>query len=203
MITFSFFSTSLLIILLPGPGAIYTISTGLTLGKRKSIIAALGCTLGIIPHLSLGIIGMFIFTVLNNKTVYVLQMLGGLYLIYLGINMIISSNKVIISSNNNGIKNYQIIVQAILINLLNPKLTLFFLSFLPQFLNMNDSDNLQKSIILGLVFMVLTFIIFAIYGQLSGIFNQFVKEQPKRIINIQRIFGMLFIAFALKLMLPF
>jgi threonine/homoserine/homoserine lactone efflux protein len=160
----------------------------------------LGCTLGIIPHLSLSIVGMFLFTVINDKTIYMIQIFGCLYLVYLGINMIKSSNEIVLLNTNSSLKNHHIIFQAILINLLNPKLTLFFLSFLPQFLNTHDNNNLHKSIILGLIFMLLTFIIFVIYGQLAGIFNQFIKNHPKRMINIQRILGALFIVFSLKLM---
>lgn len=114
--------------------------------------------------------------------------------------MIKSSNEIVLLNTNSSLKNHHIIFQAILINLLNPKLTLFFLSFLPQFLSTHDNHNLHKSIILGLIFMLLTFIIFVIYGQLASIFNQFIKNHPKRMINIQRILGALFIVFALKLM---
>lgn len=201
MISLSFITTSLLIILLPGVGAIYTLSTGLTLGKGKGVVAAIGCTLSIIPHLCLGIIGIFIVTLLNPRIIFSLQILGGCYLIYLGLKMIISTNDIELTNTSLRTKNSKIIIQAILINLLNPKLTLFFLSFLPQFLDPKVSNNLENTIVLGLVFTLLSLVIFIFYGLLAGSLKHIIEEKPKSLILVQRVFGMIFIVFALRLML--
>ena len=200
MITLSFITTSLIIILLPGSGAVYTISIGLTLGRLKSILAALGCIVGIIPHLIVGIMSIFIFSTLNGPLISFIQVIGGLYLIYLGIMMFKASKITFTLKQNKDVKNNRIIFQAILITLLNPKLTLFFLSFLPQFINLNSNDSLIQSIVLGLVFMLLTFIIFVIYGTLASHFTNYIYEYPHRYTYVQRIFGIFLILFSLKIL---
>lgn len=126
MNTFSFLITSFIIILIPGTGVTYTISTGITKGKRASIFAALGCTMGIIPHLCVSIALSSFVMKMNNKAFLVLKLIGAIYLLYLGIGMIISKTSFELTNSKSEGKASTIIRSGILINLLNPKLTLFF-----------------------------------------------------------------------------
>ena len=94
-----------------------------------------------------------------------------------------------------------VIRQGILINLLNPKLTLFFFSFLPQYVRGTEGQFVIQSAVLGVAFMMMTFIVFAIYGLLAGTARSWLSKSEKRIAILQKIFGTVFIGFALKLAL--
>lgn len=199
MQSYSFIITSLIIVLLPGTGVLYTISNGLTNGKKSSIIAAFGCTLGIIPHIVLSIYLSSFLLKMNEKTFFILKILGSIYLLYLGINMFISTTKLDLNNNPNESSAITIILRAILINLLNPKLTLFFFSFLPQYISSHSVNYIQNALLLGLGFMLITLIVFIIYGLLASFIKSLFMNNNKRIKYIQKIFAVIFIIFSIKL----
>ena len=198
MNTISFLITSVIIILLPGTGVTYTISIGLTKGKRAGIIAALGCTIGIIPHLGASITLSSLIMKMNVVAFLIIQLIGVLYLIYLGINMIRSTSGLKLSEPKVE-KTSTIIRSAILINLLNPKLTLFFFSFLPQYAKATNHNYIAECLFYGFLFMFLSLIIFIGYGLLAGFSNMFFMNSPKRISVLEKILGMIFIIFAVQL----
>lgn len=131
MNTYSFLITSLIIVLLPGTGVIYTISTGIMQGKKRSVIAAIGCTAGIIPHLVVSIVLSSLLMQMNETVYTVLRIAGVCYLLYLGIGMIFSQKTPGFEDAKTDRNTLSVICHGIMINLLNPKLTLFFFSFLP------------------------------------------------------------------------
>ena len=166
--TYTFLITSLIIILIPGTGVIYTISTGITEGRKKSLFAAVGCTLGIIPHLFMSITLSSLLMQMSNTFFTVIQLIGACYLLYLGAGMIFAKNKIDFEQSPLAHSTSGIIWRGLLINLLNPKLTLFFFSFLPQYISHGSKNYIQQGFILGLVFMLLTLLIFICYGILAG-----------------------------------
>lgn len=199
MNSFSFFITSFIIILIPGTGVIYTISTGITKGKRASMLAALGCTMGIIPHLCVSIALSSFLMEMNNKAFLVLKLIGAIYLLYLGIGMIISKTRLELTNSKSAGKVSTIIRSGIFINLLNPKLTLFFFSFLPQYVKSTSNNYTVECLLYGFAFMILTLLVFIAYGLLAGVTNKFFIYFPKRISLLQKIFGIIFIVFAIQL----
>ena len=199
MNTFSFLITSFIIILIPGTGVTYTISTGITKGKRASIFAAFGCTMGIIPHLCVSIALSSFIMKINNNAFFILKLLGAIYLLYLGIGMIISIPSFNLANSKSEKKVSTIIRSGILINLLNPKLTLFFFSFLPQYAKSTSGNYIIECLLYGFAFMVITLLVFIGYGLLAGIANKFFINSPKRISLLQKIFGIIFIVFAIQL----
>ena len=201
MDTYTFLITSLIIILIPGTGVIYTISLGITEGRKKSIFAALGCTAGIIPHLCISIALSSLLMQMNDKIFTVIKYIGALYLIYLGLGMIFSKGNVQFSETQAESHTPAIIRRGILINLLNPKLTLFFFSFLPQYVRSDSTNYMVKSSLLGILFMALTFIVFVGYGFLAGTAKTWLCQSHKRMALLQKCFGATFIAFAIKLAL--
>lgn len=201
MNTCSFVISSLIIVLLPGTGVIYTISNGLIKGKKESIIAAFGCTLGIIPHLILSIYLSSMLLKMSDKAFLILKVLGSIYLLYLGISMIITKVKINLDNKIQKEKSITIVGRAILINLLNPKLTLFFFSFLPQYISLNSKDYIKNNLILGLLFMLITLVVFIIYGLLASLMKSLIINSPKKLKYIQQIFGIIFIIFAINLSL--
>ena len=200
MNTSAFLITSLIIILIPGTGIIYTVSLGMSEGRKKAFFAALGCTAGILPHLCVSIVLSSLLMQMDDKVFLAVKYIGVLYLIYLGVGMIFSKGNVQFSEHHAESRASAIIRRGVLINLLNPKLTLFFFSFLPQYVT-DSSNYMIKSSLLGLLFMVLTFIVFIGYGFLAGTAKEWLCQSPKRMSFLQKYFGITFIAFAIKLAL--
>lgn len=200
MISLEFVLTSLLIVSMPGTGVIYTVSTGITGSRKDSIVAAVGCTAGIIPHIAASIIGLSAIFHTSALVFQVVKMIGVVYLLYLGIGMIRNKGGLQI---NEGIKEsaYMIIGKGVLINLLNPKLTLFFFSFLPQFIDNSANSYLYQMTVLSIFFMVVTFIVFILYGFLANYFKNFIVSSPNVMRRIQQSFGIIFIGLAAKLAL--
>lgn len=201
MNTYSFIISSLMIILIPGTGVMYTLSTGITKGKKASILAAFGCTAGIIPHLCASVVLSSLLVKMSNEAFMILKLLGVLYLLYLGVGMVFSKTSPEFSNAKTVEKSATIIRHGILINLLNPKLTLFFFSFLPQYIDSNSKNYIIESIQYGFAFMMLTFAVFVGYGMLAGAAKTLLTNSPKRISLIHKLFGIIFIVFAIQLAL--
>ncbi|MEW9124751.1 MAG: LysE family translocator [Thermotaleaceae bacterium] len=168
MSTYNFFVTSLIIILIPGTGVAYTISEGISKGKRASLYATFGCMIGIIPHLCISMMLSSLLLSMSTTVFFIMKLVGSIYLLYLGMGMIFSKTEV---KKENVVAEKQpiwIIRRGVLINLLNPKLTLFFFAFLPQYVSTTDGAYIFQSGIYGLVFMLLTGVVFMGYGFLQA-----------------------------------
>lgn len=201
MSAYTFFITSLIIILIPGTGVIYTVSVGITNGKKTSVLAALGCTMGIIPHLCISIGLSSLLMKMSNEVFTVIKLAGALYLLYLGAGMMLSKTKLELEYAKSNSKPITIILRGILINLLNPKLTLFFFSFLPQYVSSDSKNYVFQSFILGLTFMLLTLGVFIGYGILAGTAKRLINSSQRRMVILQKCFGIVFVSFAIKLAL--
>lgn len=203
MNTITFILSSLIIILLPGTGVLYTIATALSHGKKAGLLAALACTAGIIPHLCLSISLSSCLLNMGSSIFYVIRIMGVCYLFYLGISMIISQCKKKAPDSAMHTEAFQtdhILLKGILINLLNPKLTLFFFSFLPQYVSSDRSHYVLNSLIAGLAFMVITLLVFAGYGLLASYARRFLTRSRRLSGNLQIGCGVLFLFFAIRLL---
>ncbi len=200
MVSLGFLATSLIVIIIPGTGVIYTVTTSLSGNKRSAFLAAFGCTLGILPHILAAILGISVILNTGAQIFKIIRIIGVLYLIYLGIGLLKAENGIKIGEKKKE-RPFLIITKAILINLLNPKLTLFFLSFLPQFIEPDSLNTRIEMISLSLVFMGLTFIIFCSYGLLANSFRSVLIKSPKLFNRIQQGFGIILIGFAGKIAL--
>lgn len=201
MSLYAFLITSLIIILIPGTGVVYTVSLGMSEGRKNSVFAALGCTAGILPHLCISIVLSSLFMQMDGRVFTVMKYMGALYLIYLGVGMILSRGNVQFAERRTESHAWDIVKRGILINLLNPKLTLFFFSFLPQYVSSDSANYMLRSSLLGILFMALTFIVFVGYGCLAGTAKRGLCQSPRRLSFLQKCFGITFIAFAVKLAL--
>ncbi len=195
-----FLLTSLIVVLLPGTGVIYTVSTGLSRGAEASIFAAAGCTMGIVPHLSASIFGIAAILHTSALAFQIFKFVGVLYLAYLAWAMWRESGKVEFNSTSHA--NFvQIVTRGFLINILNPKLSIFFLAFLPQFVSGGSNGALAQMLYLGLVFMLMTFVVFVGYGLLANQVRHFVASSPSVIQGAHKTFAGLFLALGVKLAL--
>lgn len=199
--TLEFFLTALVIVASPGTGAVYTVANGLSSGLRASLIAALGCTIGIVPHMLVAISGLAALLHASAAAFQILKYLGVAYLLYMAWLMFRDQGMLGLGAEENRKSGRQVIVSAILINLLNPKLSIFFFAFLPQFVNADEASPVGQMLQLSSVFMVLTLVVFATYGGIAAAFRQHVLSSASVQLWIRRGFGFAFAALAAQLAL--
>jgi threonine/homoserine/homoserine lactone efflux protein len=179
MISMEFLITSLIVVLVPGTGVIYTVSTGLVQGRKASVFAALGCTAGILPHLMATVLGLAAVMHTSALAFQSLKYAGVAYLFYVAYATWRDKSAFAIDENHSTNSAVGLIVKAFLLNILNPKLTIFFLAYLPQFVQPGATDPLFQLLVLSATFMTMTFIIFAVYGFLAHAFRKAVIESPR------------------------
>lgn len=199
--TLEFFLTALVIVASPGTGAIYTVAAGLSEGPRASLLAAFGCTLGIVPHMLAAISGLAALLHTSAAAFQILKYLGVAYLLYMAWMMFRDRGMLSLNDKAEGESARQVIVSAILINLLNPNLSIFFFAFLPQFVSVNEAAPVYRMTELSLVFMALTFVVFAAYGTFAAAVRQHVLSSTSVQTWMRRGFATAFAALAAQLAL--
>ncbi len=201
MISTEFLLTSLVVVLIPGTGVIYTVSNGLFLGWRASIAAACGCTTGIIPHLSASILGLSAILHMSAIAFQTIKFAGAFYLLYLAWGIWRDKGGLQFDSACAKKTYWQIIYKGFLINILNPKLSVFFLAFLPLFVSPIASSPTLRMAFLSLIFMAMTLGVFIIYGISANAVRHYVVNSPRIIIRLQRTFAFIFAGLGAKLAL--
>jgi threonine/homoserine/homoserine lactone efflux protein len=179
MISLEFLITSFIVVLIPGTGVICTVSTGLVQGRKASVFAALGCTAGIVPHLTATVLGLAAVMHTSALAFQSLKYAGVAYLLYVAYATWRDKSAFAIDGNPSRNTAYGLVVKAFLLNILNPKLTIFFLAFLPHFVQPNTTEPLLQLLLLSAVFMAMTFVVFVVYGFLAHAFRKAVIESPR------------------------
>jgi threonine/homoserine/homoserine lactone efflux protein len=201
MMSFAFLLTTLVVVATPGTGAVYSIAAGLSRGTKAGIVAALGCTLGVIPHMVAAITGLA--AILNASAIafQTIKWLGVAYLLYLAWQTFRDKSLIEVDASTAPVSFGRVIRTAILINLLNPKLTIFFFAFLPQFVPAGEANGTWYMIGLSLVFMVVTFVVFALYGMFAATMRTQVITRPKVVTWLRRTFAATYVLLAGRLAL--
>ena len=199
MLSVEFLLTSLVVVLIPGTGVIYTVSTGLFLGGKSSIAAALGCTAGIIPHLLASILGLSAILHISSVAFQIVKMAGAAYLLYLAWTMWRETGGFKLNTPGCERGPWKIAVRGILINILNPKLSIFFLAFLPLFVSPEAPSPMLQLLLLSAVFMGMTLVIFVIYGLSAHGVRKYVINSPRLMVWLQRSFAATFAVLGAKL----
>lgn len=194
-----FILTSLIVIASPGTGAIYTIAAGLSRGGRASIVAAFGCTLGIVPHMLAAIAGVAALLHTSAVAFQIMKYLGVAYLLYMAWMTLKEHGTLKIEENIAARSDVEVIVQAVLINILNPKLSIFFFAFLPQFVSADQPNAPLLLLELSAIFMLLMFVVFAVYGAFAASVRDHVVSRPKVMAWMRRVFAGAFAALGAKL----
>lgn len=196
-----FFLTSLVVILLPGTGVIYTMAIGLGRGFRPSVAAALGCTFGIVPAATASILGLAAIFHTSAIAFVVIKYLGVAYLLYMAWS-ILNDDEIINIEDNVSKKSYfRTAVDGTMLNVLNPKLSMFFLAFLPQFVPPSQSGSIAFLGLLAFIFMLMTFIVFVLYGAFASVARTYIIGSPTAMIWLKRGFAGTFGLLGLKLAL--
>ncbi|HSI01528.1 MAG TPA: LysE family translocator [Reyranella sp.] len=199
--SWEFLVTALIVVISPGTGVLFTLATGLSRGSRASVVAAFGCTLGIVPHMAAAILGLAALLHTSAIAFETLKYAGVAYLLYMAWMTLKESGALSVEPQTGTRSSLQVIVHAVVINILNPKLTLFFFAFLPQFVDSGEADALPLMLELSGVFMLLTFVVFVGYGLFAAAIRVHVISRPSVLAWMRRTFAAAFVALGAKLAL--
>jgi threonine/homoserine/homoserine lactone efflux protein len=185
----SFLLTSLIVVASPGTGVLYTLAAALTKGSRASVAAAFGCTLGILPHLAAAMLGLAAVLHASALAFAALKWCGVIYLLYMAWQSLREHGALAVNTRLEARSNARVIVTGFLINILNPKLSIFFLAFLPQFISTEDAHPLARMLELSGAFMAMTLIVFVLYGLFAASVRDRVISRPKVMAWLRRAFA--------------
>ena len=197
--TVEFLVTSLVVVATPGTGVVYTLAAGLSRGARASVVAAAGCTLGIVPHMLAAITGLAALLHTSALAFQVLKYLGVAYLLYMAWATLREKGALEVRGETAPRSAARVIGSGVLVNVLNPKLTIFFFAFLPQFVSRNEPAALVRMLELSGVFMLLTFVVFVGYGLCAAAVRDRVVSRPRVMTWLRRVFAGSFLALGARL----
>jgi len=185
----SFLITSLIVVVSPGTGVLYTLATALTRGWRAGTAAAFGCTLGILPAMLAAMLGLAAVLHASALAFAALKWLGVLYLLYMAWQALRERGALSVEPRLDARSGRRVIVTGFLINILNPKLSIFFLAFLPQFIAADEAHPLGRMLELSAAFMAMTFIVFVLYGLFAALVRDRVVTRPAVMTWLRRAFA--------------
>ncbi|MCF6368376.1 LysE family translocator [Rhizobium halophilum] len=196
-----FLLTSLAIVASPGTGVLYTLAAGLSSGVRASVFAAFACTLGILPHIAAALTGLAAVLHASALAFEIIKYLGVAYLLYMAWRTIMDREVLSVDEQRAPRTVRQTIVDGILLNILNPKLSIFFFAFLPQFVSPTQVNVLPEMLVLSGAFMAITFVVFVGYGVFAASMRRHVISRPVVVNWMRRTFAAAFLAMGAKLAL--
>jgi threonine/homoserine/homoserine lactone efflux protein len=176
--SWSFLLTSLIVIVSPGTGVLYTLAAALTRGARASVAAAFGCTLGILPAMSAAMLGLAAVLHTSALAFSALKWCGVIYLFYMAWQALRETGALSVEGRLDQRSSWQVVITGFLINILNPKLSIFFLAFLPQFIAADETNPLSRMLELSGAFMLMTFVVFVLYGLFAAWVRDRVVSKP-------------------------
>jgi threonine/homoserine/homoserine lactone efflux protein len=197
----SFLLTSLIVIVSPGTGVLYTLAAALGRGSRASLAAAFGCTLGIVPHIAAAMLGLAAVLHASALAFAALKWLGVIYLLYMAWQALRARGALRVDASVDARSTLKLIVTGFLINILNPKLSIFFLAFLPQFIAVDDGRPVMRMLELSIAFMAMTFAVFVVYGLFAASVRDRIVTRPRAMTWLRRLFAGGFAALGLRLAL--
>lgn len=196
-----FLVTSLIIVASPGTGVLYTLATGLSRGARASVAAAFGCTLGIVPHMAAAIFGLAAILHTSALAFEIFKYAGVAYLLYMAWNALREKGALHVTEDVQPGSALRVSVTAVLINILNPKLSIFFLAFLPQFISLDDPHPVRRMLLLSTVFMAMTLVVFVGYGLFAASVRDRIVSRPQVMNWMRRSFAGAFVLLGVRLAL--
>lgn len=197
--SFEFWITTFIVVASPGTGAVYTIATGLGRGGRASVLAAFACTLGIIPHLLAAMMGLAALLHTSALLFDLVKYAGVAYLLWMAWQTLRERGAMQLSGDSAARSAGRILFDGIALNLLNPKLSIFFVAFLPQFMSKNAASPLGEMLVLSGAFMGVTFVVFALYGLFAAAMRDHVISRPRVMAWLRRSFAAAFVALGARL----
>ncbi|MEM5299349.1 LysE family translocator [Burkholderia sp. JPY481] len=196
-----FLVTSLIVVASPGTGALVTVGAGLSRGARAAIVAALGCTFGILPHMLAAITGLAALLHASAVAFSAIKYAGVAYLLFIAWKTLEEKGPLKITLDSPARTDRDVILHAILVNILNPKLSIFFFAFLPQFIDRGENQPALRMLELSLVFMAMTFVVFMAYGVFAARVRDRILSRPDVLKWMRRSFAAAFVGVGVKLAL--
>ncbi|MGE7469739.1 LysE family translocator [Bosea sp. NPDC003192] len=196
-----FLLTSLIIVASPGTGAIYTIAAGLTRGAKASVLASFACTLGIVPHLIAAMLGLAALLHASALAFAIVKYAGVAYLLWMAWQTLKEQGALSVETKADKRSAWRVLVDGLALNVLNPKLSIFFVAFLPQFIAADEMSPMARMLELSGVFMAMTFVVFALYGLFAAAMRDHVVSRPAVMAWLRRTFAAAFVALGAKLAL--
>ncbi|UFZ05620.1 LysE family translocator [Bradyrhizobium ontarionense] len=185
----AFLLTSLIVVASPGTGVLYTLAVALTRGSRMSVAAAFGCTLGIIPAMLAAIVGLAAVMHTSALAFAALKYCGVAYLLYMAWQTLGERGALSVEGRTDARSAGRVVLTGFLINILNPKLSIFFLAFLPQFIATDEVHPLATMLELSGTFMAMTFAVFVLYGLFAAAVRDRVVSRPRVMVWLRRAFA--------------
>ena len=197
-----FLVASIALILAPGPDSLYVLARGLGQGRRAGLVAALGSSSGLLVHTTLAALGLAVLLQTSEIAYTVVRVGGALYLIYLGVRALLSRERFAVGATASQFSPQRMYLQGMLTNVLNPKVALFFIAFLPQFADPHTPSFALSMLTLGLTFAMLTVCYLTLVGTLSGALGRTLLSQPRVAGAMRWVTGGVFIGLGLRLLIP-
>ena len=197
-----FLTASLVVIVAPGPDNILVLTRGVTLGRRAALVSAAGASVGLVTHSIFAAAGLSVLLARSAVAFSVVKYAGAAYLIYLGIRALLDRERFVLSQGTAPVGLKSVFVQAVASNVLNPKIAVFFLAYLPQFANPAAGGTALRLLMLGLTFALLTWVIFSVIALFSGTFGTWMRTRPRIAGGLGWLTGSVLIGLGLKLALP-
>lgn len=197
--SWQFLLTSLIVVATPGTGVIVTLAAALAHGRRAAVVAALGCTLGIVPHMLAAMTGLAALLHASALAYEAIRYAGVAYLLYMAVMIAREDGALAVDTATAPRSDRQTIVSAIMVNLLNPKLSIFFLAFMPQFVAADAEGAILHMAELSLVFMAITFAVFVLYGLCAASVRDRILSRPAVMTGLRRGFAAAFVGLGIKL----
>lgn len=199
--TLEFLLITLIIVASPGTGVVYTLAAGLSRGGRASVLAAFACTLGIVPHLIAAMMGLAAVLHTSAIAYEIVKYAGVAYLLWMAWQSLREHGVLRVEKTPDARSGWRVVIDGILVNILNPKLSIFFVAFLPQFIAVDEAHPLLRMLELSGVFMAMTFVVFAIYGLFAAAMREHVVSRPAVMTWMRRTFAAAFVALGARLAL--
>ncbi|MGI4718383.1 MAG: LysE family translocator [Janthinobacterium lividum] len=194
-----FLTAAVLITLSPGPDNMMVLGVGIAKGRARGIAFGLGCALGCLTHTLLAVIGVSALIAASPAAFTALKVVGGLYLIWMGVQALRSRGGAQVAAGVPDESARRLFVKGLLANAINPKVVLFFLSFLPQFVVASSGDANWQIAWLGLTFTAQAALLFGLLGYFSGTIGQWLNRTPRAAMWLDRVAGAIFVGLGLRL----
>ena len=199
---FLFLVAAMMLTLAPGPDNIYVLTRGVAQGKKAGFVAALGFSSGLFFHTLLAVLGFAAIIKAYPAAYHALQYAGAAYLVYLGIRTLRSAASMSLDATMTPVSLSRIFWQSVIANILNPKVTLFFIAFLPQFINVQAGHVAWQMLLLAVVFILQALAIFSAIAFFSGIVGAYFKRQARAALYLNRLAGCAFVGLGIRIALP-
>src|SRR5437763_6898533 len=199
VITPVFVLASAAVTIAPGPDILYVLAKGISQGRRPALVAAVGFASGLSVHTPMAVVGLSALLMASALAFTMVKFAGGAYLFYLGVKAFRSGGLVSVPRSGEVLSDRRIFGQAFLMNVLNPKVAMFFLAFLPQFTRRDQGPLSMQLLFLGISFAIVALVIFSIVGVFSAAIGGWLRSKPKGLRIFDYVIGSLFIGLGLRL----